>query len=183
MSHRGWPHPHIRPQLRGSTGAGPHPGWGLWGDAGPGAGRGHGGQGGGRGRVRRHLHCLRNRGQCPHVLGVKVILAASEMIMIQLKYRSISPVTRPSTQDAFGTNFTTQHSLNNSDENREADNEDEHDSTEAALRRHQAGIMMRWEDRDTQNMRHVDILGTWFWSHRRCWPCTPARRRWTRGTP
>ena len=72
-----------------------------------------------------------------------MILAASEMIMIQLNYRSISPVTRPSTQDAFGTNFTTQHSLNTPDENRDADNEDEHDSTELALRRHQAGIMMR----------------------------------------
>ena len=61
--------------------------------------------------------------------------------------RSISPVTRPSTQDAFGTNFVTRI---NSPEGARHEGDEEtghghgHEDTEAALRRHQAGIMMRW---------------------------------------
>ena len=52
-------------------------------------------------------------------------------------------MTRPSTQDAFGTNFVTR--INTPDEARREGEEagHGHDTSEAALRRHQAGIMMR----------------------------------------
>ena len=61
-------------------------------------------------------------------------------------YRSISPITRPSTQDAFGTNFVTRiNSPEEAERRREGEEEPGHghDTSDAALRRHQAGIMMR----------------------------------------
>ena len=55
-------------------------------------------------------------------------------------HRNISPLTRPSTQDAFGANFVTR--INTPEETKEEE-EEEDVFSEAAQKRHQAAISLR----------------------------------------